>query len=69
LIDDYTNNIQDFLEHTSGLGVLVDRPWNRRDRPKLSRWHDTHRLAVVESLDAIPSIVAAFDVARESDPA
>jgi 5'(3')-deoxyribonucleotidase len=64
LIDDYTSNIEEFLERTNGLGILVDRPWNRRDRVNLSPWCDTDRLEIVESLEAIPSIVAAFDAAQ-----
>lgn len=64
LIDDYTTNIEEFLDRTNGLGILVDRPWNRRDRVNLSPWRNTDRLVIVESLEAIPPIVAAFEAAQ-----
>jgi uncharacterized HAD superfamily protein len=31
LIDDYVGNVVDFLDRTSGVAILVRRPWNRND--------------------------------------
>jgi 5'(3')-deoxyribonucleotidase len=58
LIDDYTGNIRDFLANTDGLGVLVDRPWNRRDRSTITAQRD--HFAVVQTFTAIPSLIASF---------
>jgi 5'(3')-deoxyribonucleotidase len=58
LIDDYTGNIADFVEHTTGLGLLLDRPWNRRDRDLLHPWISGGRAVIAPSLDAVPSLIA-----------
>jgi 5'(3')-deoxyribonucleotidase len=58
LIDDYTGNIRDFLANTDGLGVLVDRPWNRTDRSTISA-HPDH-FAVAETFAAIPALITSF---------
>ena len=65
LIDDYTNNVKEFLERSSGLGILVDRPWNRVDRIKLRSWFDGPRFAVVTSLQVIPFLVDTFAAQRQ----
>jgi 5'(3')-deoxyribonucleotidase len=59
LIDDYSGNIRDFLSRAAGLGILVDRPWNRADRSSISAPHN--RFAVVKSFSAIPSVIASFE--------
>jgi 5'(3')-deoxyribonucleotidase len=61
LIDDYTGNIADFLEHTEGLGLLVDRPWNRRDREVLEKWIAEGRASIVPNLFEIAEHLRAFE--------
>jgi 5'(3')-deoxyribonucleotidase len=65
LIDDYTRNIREFLEKSSGLGVLVDRPWNRQDRKELAPWRRTGRLAIASSLDSIAHTVNDFSKRKQ----
>jgi 5'(3')-deoxyribonucleotidase len=61
LIDDYTGNIRDFLEQTEGLGLLVDRPWNRQDRHTLESWIAEGRASVIPDLSTIPERINAFE--------
>jgi hypothetical protein len=28
-VDDYLENLREYLSNTNGLGLLVDQPWNR----------------------------------------
>jgi 5'(3')-deoxyribonucleotidase len=60
LIDDYTGNIEDFVTRSAGLGILIDRPWNRRDRERLREEIDTGRVVVARNLADIRSLVDAF---------
>jgi 5'(3')-deoxyribonucleotidase len=60
LIDDYTANIKDFVEHTDGLGILIDRPWNRTDRMELRVWQDAGRVAVAKSLAEVIPLIDLF---------
>lgn len=61
LIDDYTGNIKDFLEHTEGLGLLLDQPWNRHDRSLLDRWVAEGRAAIVNHLFEAKELLQAFE--------
>jgi uncharacterized HAD superfamily protein len=42
LIDDHQGNLVEFMSNTSGVGVLVDRPWNR-DHSELDDERDRDR--------------------------
>ena len=56
LVDDYVDNLVDFLTRTPGLAILVRRPWNRRDealRPFLA----SHRALVATQLEEIPAMI------------
>jgi 5'(3')-deoxyribonucleotidase len=64
LIDDYVKNLVEYLSSTSGIGVLVDQPWNR-SRSELERWIENGRLRVVSSLSDVPQIVAEVRRARD----
>jgi uncharacterized HAD superfamily protein len=57
LVDDYLGNVDEFLQNSRGIAVLVDRPWNR-DREVLRRWMEESRLRVVNALSEIPNIIA-----------
>lgn len=67
LLDDYTGNIADFVERTEGLGLLLDRPWNRRDRRVLEPWIALGRVGVVPSLSAVPKRVDDYERQRLFD--
>lgn len=67
LVDDYTDNIGEFLAAGDGLGILVDRPWNRTDRAQLDAWLETGRLQIASSLDDIPDLVGAFSALQSSN--
>jgi 5'(3')-deoxyribonucleotidase len=69
LIDDYTENIRDFTAQSNGLGILVDRPWNRRDRAALHGAFSEERAKVAETLARVPKLVDEFAQARASTPA
>jgi 5'(3')-deoxyribonucleotidase len=57
LVDDYIGNIREYLANTSGVAILVDQPWNRRERSDLAKWSESGRLHVVERVfEAIPII-------------
>jgi 5'(3')-deoxyribonucleotidase len=68
LIDDYTGNVLDFLEHTDGLALLLDRPWNRTDRTSIARWIAEGRAEVVSSLFEVPARLKEYDRVRLTDP-
>jgi 5'(3')-deoxyribonucleotidase len=57
LVDDYTANIEDFEAHTSGLGILVDRPWNRAARERLAGAMETGRVVVAADLFAVIPLI------------
>jgi uncharacterized protein len=59
LVDDYLGNIEDYLEETKGVAILVDQPWNR-DRASVQTYIDQHRLLVTVGLLEIPKLVAAI---------
>jgi 5'(3')-deoxyribonucleotidase len=59
LIDDYTGNVVDFVAHTSGLAILVDRPWNRRDRLELNEELQKGRVVIAKSLAAVSGLLDA----------
>ena len=50
LIDDYIGNVKEYLENTTGVAILVDQPWNRRERQQLERWIGEKRLYVTTNL-------------------
>ena len=50
LIDDFIGNIEDFLRHTTGVGVLVDQPWNRDRSPLEEAFASEDRLFIVSGL-------------------
>lgn len=54
LVDDFLDNIHDFLENTSGPAVLVDQPWNRLNRDAFTRYVTDQRLMVVTTLADVP---------------
>jgi len=54
LIDDYPRNLAEFLTQTTGVGVLVDQPWNQ-DIKDLEPWLDGPRLVRVAKLLEIPA--------------
>ncbi len=60
LVDDYLGNAIEFLQNTSGPVVLVDQPWNRFEREVVADYIGSKRLAVVTSLRAVPSALAAL---------
>ena len=55
LIDDYLGNIIEFLNHTRGVAILVDQPWNR-DRGELEPFVVAGRAFVVKRLIEVRSI-------------
>ena len=68
LIDDYTGNVADFVEHTDGLGLLVDRPWNRRDRVAIKPWISLGRADVIPSLSEVPKRLDEYERISVEDP-
>lgn len=64
LVDDYTGNIAEFVAESEGLGILLDRPWNRSDRIDLERWLGRGRAIVISSLDELPNRLAHYERAR-----
>jgi len=50
LIDDYIGNAEEYLSNTCGRAILVDQPWNRKERGKLQQWIDAGRLYVVKDI-------------------
>jgi 5'(3')-deoxyribonucleotidase len=57
LIDDYIGNIHEYLENTSGIAILVDQPWNRRERGHLRDWISQDRLHVVTNMREVLPII------------
>jgi 5'(3')-deoxyribonucleotidase len=61
LVDDFVGNIVEFLAASTGNGptraVLVDRPWNRRDRRALEEWVASGRCDVAYGLEDVPRFV------------
>jgi len=57
LVDDYVGNIYEFVAHTAGIGVLLDRPWNRDDREDLGTVGGTGRFYVVQSLREVVGLL------------
>lgn len=53
LIDDYPRNLAEFLGRPTGVGVLVDQPWNQ-DVTDLRPWLEGTRLIRVSNLLDIP---------------
>lgn len=57
LVDDYIGNIKEYLENSSGVAILVDQPWNRRERGDLEQWIQARRLHVIGRIrEAVPII-------------
>lgn len=56
LVDDYLENLVDFLTNTTGLAILVRRPWNRKDEALLP-FVASHRALVATRLGEIPAMV------------
>jgi len=56
LVDDYINNIKEYLEGTNGFAVLVDQPWNK-NRDDLSQFINSGRLKIISSLRDLPELV------------
>jgi 5'(3')-deoxyribonucleotidase len=54
LVDDYPQNLVEFLERTAGVGVLVDQPWNQTGED-LAVWLDGPRLTRVSNLLDVPT--------------
>jgi hypothetical protein len=54
LVDDYLENIKEFIANTSGPAVLVDQPWNRDGRGELTKHASAGRLAIVRKLADVP---------------
>ena len=50
LIDDFIGNVEEFLRHTTGVGVLVDQPWNRDRSPLQDAFANQERLFIVRDL-------------------
>jgi uncharacterized HAD superfamily protein len=61
LVDDHVDNLVEFLEETSGVAVLVRRPWNRRDEA-LVPYVAAERLRVAPHLHDVPAIVATVSL-------
>ncbi len=57
LIDDYVGNIKEYLRNAKGTAILVDQPWNRREREELKEWTAGKRLQMVRSIREVPSII------------
>ena len=36
-------NVSEYLENTNGVAILVDQPWNRRERSALEKWIEAGR--------------------------
>lgn len=53
LVDDYTGNIRRLLVAQRGVGVLVDRPWNRDGREELAALGGRGRFRVVQSFGEV----------------
>lgn len=60
LVDDYTGNIEGFLACGSGMGVLLDQPWNQEGRDALARLGAPDRFRVVRHLSQVVRIVRAI---------
>lgn len=43
LIDDYIENIKEFLNTTNGIAILFNQPWNQ-NRDELAKWYEDNRL-------------------------
>jgi 5'(3')-deoxyribonucleotidase len=57
LVDDYIGNIKEYLENTHGVAILVDQPWNRRERGDMEKWLEEGRLHIVGGIrEALPII-------------
>jgi len=56
LIDDYINNIIEYLDNSVGFAILVDQPWNK-DRGELCRFLSAGRLRIISSLQQIPTLI------------
>lgn len=67
LVDDYIENIREYLMNTNGTAILVDQPWNRRDRRELDEWVRTERLHVVETIREVPAIIAELRARRRQE--
>ncbi len=67
LIDDYIGNIREYLEKTHGVAILVDQPWNRRERSELQAWIDAGRLHIVVQLRDVLPIVRELRLKRENE--
>ena len=71
LIDDYVGNVKEYLGNTNGLAVLVDQPWNRRERAEdeeLRRWMEQGRLRVVDDLESVVAIIEEAKRAAAGHP-
>lgn len=59
LVDDYLLNVHEFLLRGDGLGVLLDRPWNREGQDGLAGSLSAARLRVVNGVaEAVPLLEA-----------
>lgn len=56
LVDDYPKNLEEFLQNTDGIGVLVNQPWNQGTSLIKHTLRDS-RLERVTDLATVPSIV------------
>ncbi|WP_172834354.1 5' nucleotidase, NT5C type [Nitrospira japonica] len=57
LVDDYIQNILDYLQNSNGLAILVSQPWNQ-DRTALKPWLSTRRLFIVNDLSRVSEIIS-----------
>jgi 5'(3')-deoxyribonucleotidase len=60
LIDDYTANIADFVQHTEGLGILLSQPWNQRDREGIRPWINSGQAVMVRDLPEAARQIETF---------
>jgi 5'(3')-deoxyribonucleotidase len=55
LVDDYINNIKEYLNGTNGFAIIVDQPWNK-SREDLSEFINCGRLFIIYSLRNLPEL-------------
>jgi 5'(3')-deoxyribonucleotidase len=67
LVDDYIGNVKEYLENTNGVAILVDQPWNRRERDELEKWIREKRLHIVGSMREVTSIIKELRRKRSTD--
>lgn len=57
LVDDYIENILEYLQKSNGLAILVSQPWNQ-DRTALKPWLSTRKLFIVNDLSRVAEIIS-----------